>query len=219
MQALTARQQEILTFIQARIAERAVAPTLMEIGERFRIPNPNGIRSHLLALEKKGYIQRTPDRARSIRLLHAPGQRATIITALKQKIWARQHYFAYLPITIACRTRKGYPFFQEKLAVELEQQLRRVCREHDWDIRKLEISADGFSITLLASPDHSPERIVRNLKNSTLAMGVCHPLHFHGKHMWAPGFAASTDPLLVEALVLHHREASQQVSDRKEGTA
>ncbi len=217
MEALTARQQEILTFIQSRIAERAVAPTLMEIGERFSIPNPNGIRSHLLALEKKGYIQRTPDRARSIRLLHAPGQRTTIITALKKKIWASQHYFAYLPIIIACRTRKGYPFFQEKIADELDKQLRRVCREHDWEIRKLEISADGFIISLLASPDHSPERIVRNLKNATLALGVCHPLHFHGKNMWAPGFVATTDPQMVEELILHHREASQHVVDRKGG--
>jgi REP element-mobilizing transposase RayT len=216
MEALTARQQEILDFIQARIMERAGAPSLMEIGAEFGIPNPNGIRAHLLALEKKGYIQRTPDQARSIRLVPGPGRSTNIITALKKKIWASQRYFVYLPITIVCQTRKGYPFFQEKLAGELERQLRRVCADHDWEILDLKISPDGFTIRLLASPDHSPERMARNLKNSTLALGVRHPFHFHGKNMWAPGFVATTDPQLLDELVAHYRESPQKTGKKGE---
>lgn len=65
---LTIRQTEVLEFIRDRVANQGYAPTVREIGLHFNILSPNGVVSHLRALEKKGYIEREPNRSRTIRL-------------------------------------------------------------------------------------------------------------------------------------------------------
>lgn len=62
---LTARQAEILAYIIDRIREDGMPPTIAEIGKEFRIASTNGVNDHLIALEKKGYIERS-SKARSI---------------------------------------------------------------------------------------------------------------------------------------------------------
>jgi repressor LexA len=64
---LTQRQHDILDFIIECIRERALPPTIAEIGREFGITSTNGVNDHLLALEKKGYIERSP-KARGIRV-------------------------------------------------------------------------------------------------------------------------------------------------------
>jgi repressor LexA len=66
---LTARQQEIYTFIQEKIDERGYGPTVREIGTAFDIKSPNGVICHLTALVKKGLIQREPNMSRAIKVL------------------------------------------------------------------------------------------------------------------------------------------------------
>jgi repressor LexA len=65
--ALTMRQQEILDFISASIAERGFPPTLREIGEHFGIRSTNGVNDHLKALEKKGHLRREDLKSRAMR--------------------------------------------------------------------------------------------------------------------------------------------------------
>jgi repressor LexA len=65
---LTARQQEVFTFIKERIQESNRPPTLREIGTRFNITSTNGVRSILHALAKKNYIERSPKLSRGIDL-------------------------------------------------------------------------------------------------------------------------------------------------------
>lgn len=64
---LTKRQREVLTFLIDCIRERGMPPTIDEIGRHFGIISTNGVSDHLLALEKKGYIERT-SKARSIHI-------------------------------------------------------------------------------------------------------------------------------------------------------
>jgi len=68
MERLTERQAAVLEFIRAQLAEKGRPPTLDEIGTRFRIASSFGVRRHLTALEKKGYIERHAHAARGIRL-------------------------------------------------------------------------------------------------------------------------------------------------------
>jgi repressor LexA len=68
MEPLTDRQARVLEFIRTQIASKGRPPTLDEIGERFFIASTNGVRRHLTALEKKGYIVRDAGTARGIRL-------------------------------------------------------------------------------------------------------------------------------------------------------
>lgn len=55
---LTDRQQEILDFIVADIQTKGYPPTLREVANRFDISSTQGVRRHIDALEKKGYIVR-----------------------------------------------------------------------------------------------------------------------------------------------------------------
>lgn len=57
-QQLTERQTQIMKFICSRIAHDGMTPTLAEIGQQFGIKNPNGVKTHLAALEKKGALLR-----------------------------------------------------------------------------------------------------------------------------------------------------------------
>lgn len=64
---LTKRQRGILDFIIACIRENGYPPTIAEIGEDFGISSTNGVNDHLLALERKGYIERS-SKARGIHI-------------------------------------------------------------------------------------------------------------------------------------------------------
>ena len=60
---LTARQKQIYDFLLKSIREKGYAPSIQEIGQRFKIASTNGVSDHLKALEKKGYIRRVGKRA------------------------------------------------------------------------------------------------------------------------------------------------------------
>lgn len=64
---LTKRQQSILEFIIESIRDMGYPPTIAEIGGAFGISSTNGVNDHLIALEKKGYIERS-SKARDIRV-------------------------------------------------------------------------------------------------------------------------------------------------------
>ena len=69
MQTLTRRQRDVYEYIRNTIRQRGYGPTVREIGQRFAIRSPNGVVSHLKALEKKGVIKREPRISRSIQLM------------------------------------------------------------------------------------------------------------------------------------------------------
>ena len=70
--SLTLRQKEIYDFLVRTIREKGYAPSILEIGRRFKIASTNGVSDHLKALEKKGYIRRVGKRA--IEVLSAVGK-------------------------------------------------------------------------------------------------------------------------------------------------
>ena len=65
---LTSRQREVYELIRGMIINRGLVPTVREIGEHFGIRSPNGVMCHLKALEKKGFIYRSPNKSRAIEL-------------------------------------------------------------------------------------------------------------------------------------------------------
>jgi repressor LexA len=66
--ALTARQQEILDFIEEETREKGVSPSTREIQAHFGFASQNAVLDHLEALKKKGAIQSDGRKARSITL-------------------------------------------------------------------------------------------------------------------------------------------------------
>ena len=66
---LTARQQQILDFIEHIVSTTGFPPSIRQIGEALHISSTNGVRAHLKALEKKGYIHRSLRTSRGIAML------------------------------------------------------------------------------------------------------------------------------------------------------
>lgn len=66
---LTERQEEILTFICQFREECGYPPTLREIGKKFGISSTFGVKRHLDALVKKGYLTVESNASRGISLL------------------------------------------------------------------------------------------------------------------------------------------------------
>jgi repressor LexA len=60
---LTPRQRTIYEFLSTTIRQKGYAPSIPEIGHRFKITSTRGVFDHLKALERKGYIRRIGKRA------------------------------------------------------------------------------------------------------------------------------------------------------------
>jgi len=95
--ALTARQKEIYDFLLKTIREKGYAPSIPEIGRRFKIASTNGVSDHLKALEKKGYIRRVGKRAFDV--LSTLGK--PVLTAVRD-------------IPVVGRVPAGKPFLSEE---------------------------------------------------------------------------------------------------------
>ncbi|MEW5795998.1 MAG: transcriptional repressor LexA [Candidatus Zixiibacteriota bacterium] len=65
---LTLKQRRILDFIERLITEKGHSPTIREIGERFGISSTNGVRTHLAALIRKGYLKKSDFISRGLEL-------------------------------------------------------------------------------------------------------------------------------------------------------
>ena len=69
MEPLTRKQQAVLDYLVEFVHENGYQPSYREMMAEFDAKSPNGIRCHLLALEKKGRIQLESRAARAIRIL------------------------------------------------------------------------------------------------------------------------------------------------------
>ncbi len=67
---LTERQEQILSYIYEYLSKNGFPPTLREIGKRFEIASTFGVKRHLEALEKKGYLKVEANFSRAISLIH-----------------------------------------------------------------------------------------------------------------------------------------------------
>ncbi|MFW5815502.1 MAG: transcriptional repressor LexA [Wenzhouxiangella sp.] len=63
---LTARQREILDFIEQQVRERGLPPTRADIVAHFGFASPNAAQCHLRALARHGAIELRPHQARGI---------------------------------------------------------------------------------------------------------------------------------------------------------
>ena len=69
MNDLTSRQQEVLDFLVAYHEQHGFAPSRKDIADEFGFDSVNASNDHLIALERKGYIQIASGVARGIRIV------------------------------------------------------------------------------------------------------------------------------------------------------
>jgi len=66
---LTDKQREVLKFIYEQIRFKQLAPTIREIGDKFKFSSTGTVRDYLDALTKKGYIRIQEGKSRAIELV------------------------------------------------------------------------------------------------------------------------------------------------------
>ncbi len=69
---LTARQREILDFIERQMRERGYPPSVREIGEAVGLTSPSTVHSHLATLQRLGFLRRDPTKPRAIEVRYDP---------------------------------------------------------------------------------------------------------------------------------------------------
>jgi repressor LexA len=63
---LTARQRQVLEFIDSEVRQRGYPPSVREIGDAVGLSSPSTVHAHLAALQDKGYLRRDPSKPRAI---------------------------------------------------------------------------------------------------------------------------------------------------------
>ncbi len=69
---LTAKQHELLLFIQKRLEESGISPSFEEMKEALDLKSKSGVHRLISALEERGFIGRLPNRARALEVLKQP---------------------------------------------------------------------------------------------------------------------------------------------------
>src|ERR1043165_909492 len=69
---LTAKQRELLLFIQARLGQNGISPSFDEMREALDLKSKSGVHRLISALEERGFIRRLPNRARALEVLKQP---------------------------------------------------------------------------------------------------------------------------------------------------
>ena len=69
---LTAKQHELIRFIQQRLEETGISPSFEEMKEALDLKSKSGVHRLISALEERGFIRRLPNRARALEVLRQP---------------------------------------------------------------------------------------------------------------------------------------------------
>ena len=73
---LTAKQHELLHFIQGRLGDSGVSPSFDEMREALDLKSKSGVHRLISALEERGFIRRLPNRARALEVIKVPETQA-----------------------------------------------------------------------------------------------------------------------------------------------
>ena len=74
---LTAKQRELLLFIDKRLGEDGISPSFDEMREALDLKSKSGVHRLISALEERGFIRRLPNRARALEVVKLPEARPT----------------------------------------------------------------------------------------------------------------------------------------------
>jgi repressor LexA len=77
---LTAKQRELLLFVQKRLGESGISPSFDEMREALALKSKSGVHRLISALEERGFIRRLPNRARALEVVKLPESSAPAAT-------------------------------------------------------------------------------------------------------------------------------------------
>lgn len=69
---LTAKQHELIRFIQQKLEDTGISPSFEEMKEALDLKSKSGVHRLISALEERGFIRRLPNRARALEVIKLP---------------------------------------------------------------------------------------------------------------------------------------------------
>jgi len=168
----------------------------------------------LAALEKKGYISRSPDKARSIRVLQSPSALSRLKRKLHQLARTDEGVIHRVVYALGWTTWRLAPLLNGNRAKWLAAALEREAVEHGWTLTDKTIRPDRVLLTVQAWPNHSPDQVVRRFQSAARSVKRRHMRDFPRGWLWSKGYVATTDvSLLDEMLAALLAEQGQPQSD------
>lgn len=201
MKALTHRQETILEFVAEHSRERGFPPTLREIGEAIGLGNVSAVRGHVEALEKKGYIAKDPEKARSIRIVHSPSVLSRFKKKLHEFVHTDEGVLHKVVYGIALVTRGRQDSFSGKKVRLMEEALKRRATEHGWTFLDSRIREDHVVLIVEVWPNHSPELVVSRIRQAGHAVRKRSSGTSAGRALWEKGYVITTDLAQLDAMV------------------
>jgi repressor LexA len=80
---LTAKQRELLIFIDGRLKQSGISPSFDEMREALELKSKSGVHRLISALEERGFIRRLPNRARALEVLKLPETHSATVIPLR----------------------------------------------------------------------------------------------------------------------------------------
>lgn len=211
MKPLTQRQRIVLQFLQWFCHDKGFPPTMREIGRAIGLSNVSAVQGHLAALEKKGYIAKESDKARSIRIIHSP----SILSRLKRKLHEVAHsdqgVIHRIRYGIAVVTRGRQSVFEGPVAARMRASLEKRGVEHGWKLLEVSIDPDCVAVIVEVWPNHSGELVANRIRSA--GRSATHRLN---RDIWAKGYAVTTDPDTLDELLVMLREQADR-GDAEQG--
>jgi repressor LexA len=95
---LTAKQRELLLFIDDRLKGDGVSPSFDEMREALELKSKSGVHRLISALEERGFIRRLPNRARALEVLKLPETRGATVTPIRPAVPAAANDMMEIPL-------------------------------------------------------------------------------------------------------------------------
>jgi repressor LexA len=96
---LTAKQRELLLFIDDRLKDSGISPSFDEMREALDLKSKSGVHRLISALEERGFIRRLPNRARALEVLKLPEARPSAsVTPIRPAVAAPANDTMEIPL-------------------------------------------------------------------------------------------------------------------------
>ena len=80
---LTAKQRELLLFIDQRLKTDGISPSFDEMRDALDLKSKSGVHRLISALEERGFIRRLPNRARALEVVKVPDVKSSNVVPMQ----------------------------------------------------------------------------------------------------------------------------------------
>ena len=106
---LTAKQRQLLLFIDERLKRSGVSPSFEEMKDALDLKSKSGVHRLVSALEERGFVRRLPNRARALEVLKVPEAEVTPLRAKSKPRAANDSEADIVDIPLHGRIAAGQP--------------------------------------------------------------------------------------------------------------